>query len=96
MRKFVVTAVALGFAAFTAPASASDTVSVAVPYSDLDLTTTAGQDALETRISSAIRAVCAKPDIRNLKGLAAWTRCRADARENAEAQIDRSFDLATL
>lgn len=96
MRNFVVTAVALGFAAFTAPAYASDTVSVAVSYSDLDLTSTAGQDALETRISSAIRAVCAKPDIRNLKGMTAWTRCRSEARESAEAQIERSFDLATL
>lgn len=96
MRKFVVTAAALGFAAFSAPAFASDTVTVAVPYSDLDLTSTAGQDALETRISSAIRAVCAKPDIRNLKGMTAWTRCRTDARESAESQIERSFELATL
>ncbi|KPQ31030.1 MAG: hypothetical protein HLUCCX21_04090, partial [Porphyrobacter sp. HL-46] len=50
--RIVLPALALGFAAAAVPASAGP-VSIAVPYSDLDLTREEGRKALDRRLARA-------------------------------------------
>ena len=90
MRKSIVTVLAAAaFAAgFATPAVAADTtVSVTVPYADLDVADPAGADALTQRIDSAVEKVCHRPDIRNLKGMVAWEECKAEALAGAMEQL---------
>ena len=70
-----------------APAVAQDTV--AVPYGDLDLTTTAGAQALGERLEAGVKAVCDRPDIRDLKSMAAWEQCKDAAMTSANEQLSR-------
>ena len=70
-----------------APAVAQDTV--AVPYGDLDLTTTAGAQALGERLEAGVKAVCDRPDIRDLKSMAAWEQCKDTAMTGANEQLAR-------
>jgi UrcA family protein len=69
-------------AAFAIPAAAE---SVAVKYSDLDLSTSAGQAQLERRINNAARSICGSDSANT------GTRLRSDdARqclENAKARV---------
>ena len=89
MRKFIATVLAAlalsGMGA--APAAAEDEVSVSVNVADLDLTAPAGSAALDRRIEAAVKEVCAKPDIRNLKAMTAWEECKASARIGALDQL---------
>lgn len=87
MTKLVFTALAaLAFAA--TPAAAQEiTASVAVPFADLDLSTDAGVNALESRVSAAAKEVCGEARPRDLKAMAAWQECRAKAEANALAQV---------
>jgi UrcA family protein len=71
-----------------APAAAQDT-QVAVHYGDLDLTTTAGSQALGERIEVGLKAVCERPDIRDLKSMAAWEQCKDAAMTSANEQLAR-------
>jgi UrcA family protein len=54
----ILAAAALGAATVLAAPAAAETASVAVKYSDLDLSTKAGQDRLDRRIDSAARSAC--------------------------------------
>lgn len=77
-----------------APAAAEDFV-VQVPYSDLNLNTPAGAETLAQRVS----AVCERPDIRNLKAVAAWQSCKDNARNSAMEQLNSkgiAFDSAAF
>lgn len=59
MRYPAILAAALGAAAvFAAPAAAEAPATVAVKYSDLNLSTDAGQRQLERRIDAAARSIC--------------------------------------
>jgi UrcA family protein len=79
----------------TAQAAEVETVSVAVSYADLDLTTETGQAALDSRINAAVKEVCAKPAvIRDLKAMTAWADCRKDAAASAFEQVGAA-DVAT-
>lgn len=62
MRSPSIIAAALAVVATAAPAVAAEPV--AVRYSDLDLSTAAGQARLERRIDSAARAACNLDEIR--------------------------------
>jgi len=93
MRKSIVTVLAAA-AAFTAvpsfaaaPVESEDAPTVAVDYSDLDITSPAGTAALNGRIDAAVDRVCAKPENRDLKALKAWQDCQAEARDSALEQL---------
>ena len=93
MRKSIVTVLAAATLAsgFAAPAFAEapveETVSVVVPYGDLDVADPAGADALTQRIDAAAEKVCSRPDIRDLKGMVAFEECKADALAGAMEQL---------
>jgi UrcA family protein len=57
-------------AALPPPAfAAEETVSVTVPFADLDVANPAGADVLTQRIDSAVEKVCNRPDMRDLKAM---------------------------
>ena len=88
MRNAIVTVLAAAALAGGTPAIAADeTVSVTVPYADLDIADPAGADALTQRIDAAVDKVCHRPDIRNLKAMVAWEECKADALAGAMEQL---------
>ena len=90
MRNAIVTVLAAAALAggFATPALAADeTVSVVVPYADLDVADPAGADVLTQRIDSAVEKVCNRPDIRDLKAMVAWEECKADALAGAMEQL---------
>jgi len=88
MRKSLLTPLAaLAVAGFAAPAAAADEPKVTVPYADLNLATPAGTAALEARIDAAVREVCGKPYLRDLKAMTAWEECKATARIGAMEQL---------
>lgn len=73
----------------------TETLSVAVPYGDLDLTTEAGRTALDTRIEAAVEEVCPRPAMfGNLKAMDTWAACRRGAEASAAEQIGAA-DIAT-
>ena len=71
---------------FATPPS-SDAPSVTVRYDDLNLTTTAGVNALYHRISTAARAVCPDTYSRDLGVVAAGERCQASAIAHAVSDL---------
>ena len=88
MRKSAVTVLAALAVASAVPASAAGGgASVAVGYADLDLTAPAGAAALHRRIEAAVDKVCARPELRDLKGMTAWEECRAAALTDAMEQL---------
>jgi UrcA family protein len=95
MKKIALSAFAAVLLSGAAHAAEVETVSVSVPYGDLDLTTEAGQAALDGRIAAAVKEVCAKPVmIRDLKAMTAWAECRKSAADSAAEQIGAA-DMAT-
>ena len=71
-------ALAVTTVSFAAPRT-DDSPSITVRYSDLDLTTAAGANALYHRIANAASEVCPDPRTRNLGILEARKRCQQDA-----------------
>ena len=103
MRKSIVTVLAAatlasGFAtpAFAADAPVEETVSVVVPYGDLDVADPAGADTLTQRIDTAVEKVCHRPDIRDLKGMVAFEECKADALAGAMEQLSLTQPYADV
>jgi UrcA family protein len=66
-----------------APAAAEE-FTVEVPYSDLKVDTAAGAQALAQRVSS----ICQRPDIRDLRAMAAWQQCKDAALNSAMEQLN--------
>ena len=87
MRYPAILAAALVASAFAVPAAAADAVSV--QYSDLDLSTRAGQAQLERRVDNAARAVCGMDDVAVGTRLASRTakQCYADAKSRIHEQV---------
>ncbi|WP_336978752.1 UrcA family protein [Altererythrobacter fulvus] len=97
MRNLVVTALAaMCISGAIATPAAAEEVTVTVTHTDLDLTTSAGKKALETRVAAAIKVACVKPETRDLKTMQAWESCKSSAKSGAEEQLAKSFELASI
>ena len=84
----IASAVAVALSSIAAaPAVAQDTV--AVTYGDLDLNTAAGAQVLDQRLEAGVKAVCDRPDIRDLKSMLAWEQCKDAAMTSANEQLAR-------
>ena len=68
-------------------AGQAQTVSQTVSYSDLNLATADGSAALQARLASAARAVCAPEDYRDLQQLGASAACTKSAMAKADAAV---------
>ena len=98
MRKSTVTVLAAALiGGFATPAFAADeTVSVVVPYGDLDVADPAGADTLTQRIDAAAEKVCDRPDMRDLKAMVAFEECKADALAGAMEQLSLNQPYAEI
>lgn len=89
MRKIIVPALAaLSLAALSTPASAG-TRSLAVQYADLNLNSPAGMATLESRIATAARRICGKPETRDVHDGADHRRCMAETQASISVEIAR-------
>ena len=75
-----------------APAETGD--SVAVHFSDLDITTDKGAATLDRRIKHAADAVCGTPDIRDLRRMESSRSCHEIALNNARKEADLAMAAA--
>jgi UrcA family protein len=93
--RIVLPAIALACAAFTPVAAQAKTLSVSVPYGDLDLTKDAGRRTLDARLERAARKVCggATP-VRHLSQLKNYRTCVTGARTAYQAQVELALNTA--
>jgi UrcA family protein len=73
---------------------AQDSVSVRVPYSDLNLASGNDQNRLKERISNAARYVC-EGDLTNIDAASAVFACRTDAVASAQPAYEDAVADAT-
>ena len=85
----IASAVAVALSSIAAAPVAAQETRVAISYADLDLSTAAGAQALGERLEAGVKAVCARPDIRNLKSMVAWEQCKEAAMTSANEQLAR-------
>jgi UrcA family protein len=90
LKRTVLAALALACAAPVA----AETVTVAVPYGDLDLTKEAGRDALDARLERATRRVCGIAPVRDLQQMAGYRACIVAARESTREQVALALNAA--
>lgn len=92
-KSFLAAAALLTGIALAAPAVASeDSIEVRssqVRTNDLDLSSAAGQSALQARIDSAVRKVCLSRTARGVSEYNEVLQCEAAARSGAEAQFSQ-------
>ncbi len=88
MRYSAILAAALSAAVLATPAAAN-TSTVGVKYADLNLTTEAGQAALDARIDRAAREVCGVDDIRTgtRAPSASARQCYKETKSNVHKQV---------
>ncbi|TYC93556.1 UrcA family protein [Novosphingobium sp. BW1] len=70
-----------------------DRPTIAVRYSDLDLDSPSGRDALDTRLVRAVKSVCGAPDLRELQDMALMRDCRVTSLARAHADRDALMEM---
>ena len=85
----IASAVAVALSSIAAAPVAAQDSQNAISYSDLDLATTAGAQALGQRLEAGVKAVCDRPDIRDLKSMRAYEQCKDAAMTSANEQLAR-------
>lgn len=89
MRQIIVPVLAaLSLAVLSTPAAA-ETVSIAVPYGDLDLSTSKGMATLDGRIEAATARICGRPDARRVRDGADHERCLRETQASVRLELAR-------
>ena len=89
MQKIITSALAVfSLAAIATPASA-EYQTVEVRFADLDLTNDAGIAALHGRINAAIKQICGRPEVRDVRDGADHRRCVREAQASATVELAR-------
>ena len=92
----IASAVAVALSSIAAAPVAAQEAQLVVSYGDLDLNTTAGVQVLDQRLEAGVKAVCARPDIRDLKSMVAWEQCKDAAMTSANEQLARQGARAAI
>ena len=90
--RFALPLIALAMLAVPAAAAPADgSVTVRIPYADVDVTTTEGRAALEARINAKLRQACTvESAARYISGRTTVdAKCIADAKVAALAEVER-------
>ena len=87
MKTCVLTVAAVLGLALTPSAAMAESRSVTVPTHDLDLSTKAGQAALDSRVATAVRQICNSSE-RGMVARKAEEACAANVRRDIAPQID--------
>ena len=85
---------ALAATAMLAVASAASAQETRIAYGDLDLTTAAGAQTLDQRISAAAAAMCRDVRAADSRLSRRNNRCEADARSQIRSQLPREARAA--
>jgi UrcA family protein len=85
----IASAVAVALSSIAAAPAVAQGSQIVVNYSDLDLNTSAGVQALDQRLEAGVKAVCGRPDIRDLKSGVAFTQCKDAAMLSVNEQLAR-------
>lgn len=80
-------AIAAAVSSVAIPAAAQDVVQVEVSYSDLDVASPAGVQALSARLEATADTICARPDNRDIKSMAVWQECKETAVQSGVEQL---------
>ncbi len=86
------TLAACSIAIFSTPAAAkteAETVSIEIPYGDLNLATAAGMETLNGRISAAAKRICGRANLRNFVDTADHGQCMQETHRSARVFIAR-------
>ena len=86
-------ALAASLSTLTAVPAAAQDASVTVAYSDLDITSPAGAQTLAQRFEAGVDAVCARPDIRDVKAMSEFSACKTAAVSSATQQLNNAGAL---
>jgi UrcA family protein len=90
-----ITAAALASAVITPAAAHAETLSVAVPFGDLDLTKDAGRRTLDARLDRAARKLCGSAaPVRDLSELRNQRDCMIGARTAYQVQVELALNNA--
>lgn len=87
--KMITLSTAAALLSVSAPALA-DVKTKQVQYNDLDLSGTAGQQRLATRVKSAFKAVCGTAP-RSLSEKQDWANCVRDSEVSAMPKVERTI-----
>lgn len=94
--KTTIAAALMGLALTTTPAFADEVKHVQVMYKDLDLTTAAGQRALERRLNTAAREACGYSEtvtgshLPSARSRACYKQARAKAQDVMAAAVENA------
>ncbi len=91
MARWTKMALPLALVALAAPALADTSKSVKVDYSDLDLSTPAGQKKFASRVMTASRAVCDTLRTGSRIISPEMKKCQDDAKVSAKQQIEETI-----
>lgn len=92
VRALIAAAIVTGSIALATLPAAAEPVSRAVRYADLDLTSQAGRDGLDRRVTNAVRQMCgAMPELA-LDQRANVRACRTSAQNDARTQVARLIE----
>ena len=83
--------VAVSLSTFAAAPAAAEQVTV--DYGDLNVATPTGAQVLAQRFGAGVDAVCARPDIRDVKANAEFTACKDAATTSAAQQLKEAGAL---
>ena len=83
----IASAVAVALTSIAAAPAVAQDARVAISYADLDLSTTTGAQVLGDRLEAGVKAVCDRPDMRDLKSMVAWEQCKEAAMTSANEQL---------
>lgn len=89
MRNIIVPALAAFSLAIIATPAAAETASTTVQFADLDLSSPAGQAALEGRIKAATKRICGGIEVRDVRDGADHQRCVQQVNASARVEIAR-------
>lgn len=85
----IASAVAVALSSIAAAPAVAQDSRIVVSYGDLDLNTTAGVQTLDQRLEAGVKAVCGRPDVRDLKSGVAYEQCKDAAMNAAHEQLAR-------
>ena len=85
----IASAVAVALSSIAAAPAVAQETQLVVSYADLDLNTTAGVQTLDQRLEAGVKAVCGRPDVRDLKSGVAFEQCKNAAMLSVNEQLAR-------
>jgi UrcA family protein len=85
----IASAVAVALSSIAAAPAVAQESQIVVSYGDLDLNTAAGVQTLDARLEASVKAVCGRPDVRDLKSGLAYEQCKDAAMNSAHEQLAR-------